>query len=66
MQSRRQSFSQWPVREKLTENFQAEIANSISGIQAPVDTMEQQAEHCQEERERKVSGREEMAKDRKK
>ena len=36
--------------EKLTEYFQAAIADSISSIQAPVDTMEQQAEHCQVEK----------------
>lgn len=34
---------------ELTEYFQAAVANSISGVQAPVDTMEQQAEHCQVE-----------------
>lgn len=36
--------------EELTKYFEAAIANSISSIQAPVDTMEQQAEHCQVER----------------
>ena len=36
--------------EELTEYFQAAVANSISCIQAPVDTMEQQAEHCQVEK----------------
>jgi len=35
---------------ELTEYFQAAVANSISSIQAPVDTMEQQAEHCQMEK----------------
>lgn len=33
----------------LTEYFKAAAADSISGIEAPVDTMEQQAEHCQAE-----------------
>lgn len=36
--------------EELTKYFEAAIANSFSSIQAPVDTMEQQAEHCQVER----------------
>ncbi len=36
--------------EELTEYFQAAVADSISSIQAPVDTMEQQAEHCQVEK----------------
>lgn len=34
---------------ELTKNFQAAVSNAISGVQAPVDTMEQQAEHCQGE-----------------
>ncbi len=36
--------------EELTEYFQAAIADSISCIQAPVDAVEQQAEHCQVEK----------------
>lgn len=35
------------AEEELTQYFQAAVANSISSIQAPVDTMEQQAKHCQ-------------------
>lgn len=48
-QSASQSVSQSvaDAGEELTEYFQAAVADSISGIQAPVDTMEQQAEHCQ-------------------
>lgn len=38
------------AEEELTKYFQAAIANPISGIKAPVDTMEQQAEHCQVEK----------------
>lgn len=42
--------------EELTKYFQAAIANSISCIQAPVDTMEQQAEHCQVEKMQRNGG----------
>lgn len=43
----RGSISQRLLQE-LTEYFQAAAADPVSGIQAPVDTVEQQAEHCQE------------------
>lgn len=48
--------------EELTEYFQAAIADTISSIQAPVDTMEQQAEHCQVE---KIQGGDKWGKKRK-
>lgn len=38
------------VAAELTEYFQAAVADPISSIQTPVDTVEQQAEHCQEGR----------------
>lgn len=43
----RGSISQWLLQE-LTKYFQAAAADPVSSIQAPVDTVEQQAEHCQE------------------
>lgn len=46
----RGSISQWLLQE-LTEYFQAAAADPVSSIQAPVDTVEQQAEHCQEGKE---------------
>lgn len=48
--------------EELTKYFEAAIANSFSSIQAPVDTMEQQAEHCQVER---MQGGEKLKKNKK-
>ena len=39
----------WGCAE-LTKYFQAAVADSICSVQAPVDTMEQQAEHCQMEK----------------
>lgn len=33
---------------ELTEYFQAAVADPISSVEAPVGTVEQQAEHCQE------------------
>lgn len=41
------SISQRLLQE-LTEYFQAAAADPVSSIQAPIDTVEQQAEHCQE------------------
>lgn len=55
------SISQWLLLE-LTEYFQAATADPVSSIEAPVDTVEQQAEHCQEGKkqreETRVGGKE--------
>lgn len=53
------SVSQCLLQE-LTEDFQAAAADPVSSVQAPVDTVEQQAEHCQEAGRRNKRWREEF------
>lgn len=36
---------------KLTQYFEAVVADSVPGVQAPVDTVEEQAEHWRGERD---------------